>query len=491
MEEIRDLKSLQKDLLWEVEINASNAELINKLIMPNEINSISTSIAEQLSNVTKSKFCYAGCLDPGSNTINYFICAFGNNQQEKVYDKKIAMNAHSGSMGKIIEKQKTLLKNNVKETNGTWKLILGEDIVERYVLAPVIIDKNFVGQIGIVNAPHNYTERELVFVKRLANIFAIAIQRYRLDQIVQQANKDLETRVQKRTQQLTESNKSLKKEIKIRESIQKQLTEAKRRAELANHAKSSFVANMSHELRTPLNHIIGFTDLVLDKDVGELNETQEEYLKDVKQSSTHLLSLINDILDLSKIEAGKLNYDPSQIDIRDLIKNSLTMVKEKAYKHRIKLTERVDSRVPDTIFLDERGIKQVMYNLLSNAVKFTPDKGTVSVVAKMLEPNRETKLTNADANGRYLKVSVSDTGIGINPDNLSRVFGRFEQIENSLARNYSGTGLGLSLTKQLIEMHKGKIWAESQGEGNGSTFHFIIPHIKKARNDEHTNYLNR
>ena len=475
MEEIRKINSLEEDLLWEVEINASNAELINKLIMPNDINSISTSIVAQLSNVTKSKYCYAGCLDPGLNIINYVICAIGDNQQENIYERKIAMGAHSGSMGNILEKQKTLLKNNAKESNGSWISILGNDIVERCILAPVSADKIFLGQIGIVNATHNYAERELMFVRRLANIFALAIQRYRLDQIVQQANMDLENRVRIRTRQLSRSNKLLKDEIEVRKSIEKQLKEAKIKAEVASQTKSSFVANMSHELRTPLNHIIGFTDLVLDKDVGALNETQEEYLKDVKQSSIHLLSLINDILDLSKVEAGKLKYDPSEIDIRELLSSSLTMVKEKAFKHQIKLTERVDSSVPDTIILDERSIKQVMYNLLSNAVKFTPDMGAVSVVAEMLEPDEEPKQTIADANGRYLMVSVSDTGIGINPDNLTRVFGRFEQIENSLARNYAGTGLGLTLTKKLIEMHKGKIWAESQGEGSGSTFHFILP----------------
>jgi signal transduction histidine kinase len=467
-------KLLEKDLLWEFEINAANAALINTLIMPNDIRAISTSIVEQLRRVSKSKYCYAACIDPKTNMYKYIICA-DDDKAINIFERILDSNAHSGAMGKVIEKKKTLLKNNAKETNDSWTSILGKDIVEQYVLAPVIIDKDLVGQIGIVNSPHNYTERELMFVKRMADIFALAIQRYRMDQILQQTNQNLETRVKKRTQELSESNKLLRDEINIKKAIEKKLREAKIQAETANHAKSSFVASMSHELRTPLNHIIGFTELVLDKDFGELNEIQEEYLNDVKQSSIHLLSLINDILDLSKIEAGKFNFNPSQSDIREHIANSLSMVKEKAFKHQIKLTKSVDSSVPDTIIFDERGIKQVLYNLLSNAVKFTPDKGVVSVVAEMLQSDEKPKQTISDANGGYLKVSVSDTGIGINPDNLTRIFGKFEQIENSLTRNYPGTGLGLSLTKQLIEMHSGKIWAESQGQGKGSTFHFIIP----------------
>ena len=135
MENIRELKSFEEDLLWEVEINASNAELIKKLIMPSDISIISTSIVEQLSKVTKSKCCYAGCSDAGSDIMTYFICVTGDNQKENIYTKQIAMDAHKGPMAKTIERQKTLLKNNVNETNSSWISILGKEIVERYVIA--------------------------------------------------------------------------------------------------------------------------------------------------------------------------------------------------------------------------------------------------------------------------------------------------------------------------------------------------------------------
>jgi signal transduction histidine kinase len=299
-----------------------------------------------------------------------------------------------------------------------------------------------------------------------------------MDKAIQESNKNLEKSVNKRTRQLLESNKRLKNEIETRQLIERQLRVAKINAEIANQAKSSFVANMSHEFRTPLNHIIGFTDLVLDKDVGDLNETQEEYLSDVKKSGMHLLSLINDILDISKVEAGKLEYRPSKIKTRELLENSVTMVKEKAFKHKIKLKMNFD-KAPDSITADKRGLKQVMYNLLSNAVKFTPDSGTISIIAKGLDSDGKLNQHIMDAHDRHLMVSITDTGIGIKTEHLSKVFYPFEQIQNALKRNYPGTGLGLSLSKKLIEMHDGKIWAESQGEGQGSTFHFIIPGSKK------------
>ena len=223
---------------------------------------------------------------------------------------------------------------------------------------------------------------------------------------------------------------------------------------------------MSHELRTPLNHIIGFTELVADQAVGPLNATQEEYLNDVLGSSRHLLSLINDILDLTKIEAGKMALEVSEFAFSAMLKNSLVMIKEKALKHRIKLETRF-FELPPTIWADERKLKQILYNLLSNAVKFTPDGGTVELEARRRD-------------GQGVEIVVSDNGIGLEETDLERIFHPFEQVDNSAGRRYQGTGLGLSLTKRMVELHGGRIWAESEGRDRGSRLHIYFPIDEKV-----------
>ena len=236
-------------------------------------------------------------------------------------------------------------------------------------------------------------------------------------------------------------------------------------AEDANKAKSDFLANMSHELRTPLNHIIGFTELVVEKNFGDLNEIQEEYLGDVLTSSQHLLSLINDILDLSKVEAGKLELEPIDVNLKIILENSLIMIKEKAMKHNIHLSTDIND-IPEIIEVDERKIKQILYNLLSNAVKFTPEGGKIHLAAKKgLEEGTKD----------CVEISVTDSGIGLKPEDHERIFGHFEQVESSTSRKFQGTGLGLSLTRQLVALHGGRIWVESEGEGKGSTFRLVIP----------------
>jgi signal transduction histidine kinase len=305
----------------------------------------------------------------------------------------------------------------------------------------------------------------------------IEIQREKLRKskvTLQKANDGLEKKVAGRTAELLDANEILRQEIDDRRLAQRATKKAKRAAEFANRAKSEFLANMSHELRTPLNHILGFTELVLDKNFGELNETQEEYLNDVHSSSEHLLSLINDILDLSKVEAGKLEYRPEEVQTRKVLTNSLIMVKEKAMKNDIKTSIELDG-IPESIQADERNLKQILYNLLSNAVKFTPKGGSIDLVAKRASDNdiQIQNLRNSSKN--YIQISIKDSGIGLTREDIAKIFQPFEQVENSSSRRFQGTGLGLSLTKSLVELHGGKIWAESEGEGLGSVFNFTLP----------------
>ncbi|MCE5337018.1 MAG: PAS domain-containing protein [Desulfobacteraceae bacterium] len=239
-----------------------------------------------------------------------------------------------------------------------------------------------------------------------------------------------------------------------------------RSAENANRAKSEFLTNMSHELRTPLNTIIGFTEMVLDRIFGELTPRQAEYLGDVLQSSQHLLSLINDILDLSKIEAGKLELDLSEVQLGELLTRSLIVVKEKAIKHGIRLRTEI-GEIPGTIRADSRALKQILYNLLSNALKFTKDGGTVLLLAAMTEEG--------------VIVSVEDSGIGLSSADLQRIFLPFEQAGNGHERS-EGVGLGLALTRRLVQLHGGRIWAESEGPGSGAAFRFLLPTGPVAEN---------
>ncbi len=180
------------------------------------------------------------------------------------------------------------------------------------------------------------------------------------------------------------------------------------------------------------------------------------------QSGRHLLSLVNDILDLSKVEAGKTELEPAPVNLKHLMQNSLTMVKEKAFKHGIRLSLDTDG-IPETITADERKLKQIFYNLVANAVKFTPDRGSVNCTA-----------CHSETDG-WVEISITDTGIGIKPEDLKRIFDPFEQVNGSEGRQHKGTGLGLSLTKKLVELHGGRIWAESAGEGKGSRFRFTLP----------------
>jgi signal transduction histidine kinase len=232
-----------------------------------------------------------------------------------------------------------------------------------------------------------------------------------------------------------------------------------RQLETASRHKSEFLANMSHELRTPLNAIIGFSEVLEARMFGELNAKQVEYVHDIHSSGRHLLSLINDILDLSKIEAGKVVLEPARFHLGNAMEGALTLLRERATRHAIELTMQVDERLGEIVG-DERKVRQVLLNLLSNAVKFTPDGGRVDVRAGLVDG--------------VVEVSVTDTGIGIAPQDQEAIFEEFRQVGDNALHKREGTGLGLTLARKFIELHGGRIRVQSE-LGKGSTFTFSLP----------------
>jgi PAS domain S-box-containing protein len=233
-----------------------------------------------------------------------------------------------------------------------------------------------------------------------------------------------------------------------------------RRIEEANRLKSEFLANMSHELRTPLNGIIGFSELMYNEDIGPVSQEHKEFLGDILNSAKHLLQLINDILDLSKVEAGKLEFKPEEIDLSGLVHEVCDILRALSAQKRIDIKVSIDQKVRE-VFLDPGKLKQVLYNYLSNALKFTPEGGKVQVVA-------------TPCGGDEIRIEVQDSGIGIDEADLSRLFIEFQQLDEGASKKYQGTGLGLALTKKIVEAQGGSVGVTSE-LGVGSTFFAILP----------------
>ncbi|MCZ6777531.1 MAG: response regulator [Acidobacteria bacterium] len=256
--------------------------------------------------------------------------------------------------------------------------------------------------------------------------------------------------------ELGDHNKNL--ELKVAEKTQI-LSLANRRLEEMNRLKSEFLANMSHELRTPLNAILGFTDLMIDGQCGELTEQQSTYLQTVYTSGQHLLNLINSILDLSKIEAGKMEVFPEEFYVQDVVEFALSLVESQAAKKQINLHKAIAAEVK-TVVADQTKVQQILQNLLTNAVKFTPENGRIGIVVTQ------------DNNG--VLFAVSDTGVGISKEDQQKIFSAFTQVDATYTRTFEGTGLGLSLVDHYVRMHRGKVWVESE-MGKGSTFYVRLP----------------
>lgn len=259
-------------------------------------------------------------------------------------------------------------------------------------------------------------------------------------------HENLEIQVKERTEELVRSFQKLQA---TDEELQR-----------ASKAKSEFLANMSHELRTPLNSIIGFSEVLYDERFGPLNEKQKKYTQNVMVSGQHLLALINDVLDLSKVEAGKMVLEASSFSLLGCAEEVFRMVEPQSHAKKIKLVKEIPEDV-DEIRADQRKIKQILCNLLSNAIKFTPVEGKVGIRAKKIDAG--------------IEVAVWDTGVGISPENLEKVFGAFERLGDVYTQETEGTGLGLTISRKMVELHGGKIWIESEGGGKGATVKFTIP----------------
>jgi signal transduction histidine kinase/HAMP domain-containing protein len=285
---------------------------------------------------------------------------------------------------------------------------------------PLLREEQIIGSLSLVRrVPGDYSPEVIEVLKTFATQSALAIQNARLFREIADKSRQLET---------------------------------------ASRHKSEFLANMSHELRTPLNAIIGFSEILAERMFGEVNEKQAEYLRDILESGRHLLSLINDILDLSKIEAGRMELEATDFDLPSAIDNALILVRERATRRGITLGRTIDERL-GMLRGDERKVKQVLLNLLSNALKFTPEGGQIDV--------------SVGVQNGVAEVAVTDTGVGIAPEDQEAVFEEFRQV-GTADKKVEGTGLGLALSRKFIELHGGKIWVESE-VGKGSTFTFTLP----------------
>jgi len=307
---------------------------------------------------------------------------------------------------------------------GAYEGRLRETLVEsgiRAILAvPMVRENRLIGCLGVTrNRPGEFPPETMELLRTFATQSTLAIQNARLFHEIEDKSRQLEA---------------------------------------ASRHKSEFLANMSHELRTPLNAIIGFSEVLTERMFGELNEKQDEYLKDIYASGQHLLSLINDILDLSKIEAGRMELEVTDFDLPNAIDNALILVRERTTRRGITLGHSVDERL-GSIRGDERKVKQVLLNLLSNALKFTPEGGRIDV--------------RAVPHDGVAEIAVADTGVGIAPEDQEAVFEEFRQV-GTADKKVEGTGLGLALSRKFIELHGGRIWVESE-PGKGSTFRFTLP----------------
>lgn len=374
-----------------------------------------------------------------------------NEETQKFYEENYELGMEFSNMntlfGAVIMTGKPVIANSPKTDPRSGGTPDGHPPLNAFLGLPFFNKNKLLGVVGIANRPGGYDQSIVDYLQPFLVTCSNLIEGYRLD----------------RDRRKTEEKLALSNQELIR----------------ATRLKDEFLANMSHELRTPLNAILGNTEILTEQVFGELNNRQIKSLKTIESSSNHLLSLINDILDVAKIEAGQITLECVSTDVKNLSQSALVFVQQQAQKKGIQLESRFADNLP-YLPLDQRRIRQALINLLNNAVKFTPQGGKITLEISICkeESSQESLITGGENNimKTFIRFAVIDTGIGIAPENIEKLFKPFIQIDSALNRKYSGTGLGLSLVKQIAELHGGSVRVESQ-LGKGSCFYLDLPYI--------------
>jgi signal transduction histidine kinase/DNA-binding response OmpR family regulator/HAMP domain-containing protein len=450
-DEIGELAQSFNQMASNLEKRSSLDNVALNMLSNFKIHDVLNTVVETLKNTFNASFARVWLIGDGDlcdDCIYTDICP----NKEKCLHLKVTVGAYAKDdeyfripigalrVGRIAEERKPSMTNDLASDehlhNVEW---LQNEGVVSFAGYPLLIGDELLGVIAIFSQKPISSE-EFRMLGSFANRTAMAVQNATLHSEITELNLNLEQKVKDRTQELELANIKLKK---------------------ADRMKSEFLANMSHELRTPLNAIIGFAEILRDGICGELNEDQKSAVLDIHESGKHLLQMINDILDLSKVEAGRMELQLEEFPILKAMNEIHSIIRDMVNKKGLDLQFLIPDDLPD-ILADQVKFKQIMYNLLSNAIKFT-HQGSITVVAECKD--------------KEFTISVTDTGIGIEPKDSKIIFDEFKQLDSSQSRQYEGTGLGLALTKKLVDMHGGRIWVESEGAGHGSKFIFTIPGI--------------
>ena len=346
----------------------------------------------------------------------------------------------AGVWAEAVRQRRPLIQNDYEALAEKKGLPSGHVPIVREMVIPIIRNERLMAVMGVGNKPQDYSSHDLEIAARLADYAWDVTERKQMEVALEVERNQLAQRVEERTADLSRANSNLARALRV---------------------KDEFLANMSHELRTPLNAILGLSESLGEQIAGPLNEKQQKYVGTIGESGHHLLSLINDILDLAKVEAGQITLDINRVDIRAVCQASLRMIRQLAQKKNQEVLLEIDDGL-GLMWADERRLKQMIVNLLGNAVKFTPENGRLGLKV------------HGDQDSNQVHITVWDKGIGIKADDLERLFQPFVQLDSGLAREASGTGLGLALVAQMARLHGGSVAVVSE-PGNGSRFTIVVP----------------